>query len=104
MSITFKIKRGSKLENDGYTGAIGEFTMQTVGPSNDATVRIHDGTTAGGIELARADFSNTNITNGAIAFEYRFNSSALSAANVLTNYHASYGIYQQTDSIVIRLT
>ena len=32
--------------------------------------------------------------------QVRLYSSALSAANVLTNYHASYGIYQQTDSIV----
>ena len=71
MAITFKIKRGTKTENVGYTGALGEFTMQTAGPASDVSVRIHDGTTAGGIELARADLVNSNVSS-AIAFEYRF--------------------------------
>lgn len=53
-----RIKRGSTPENDTYTGLAGEITMDT----DTNTVRIHDGTTVGGITLVRTD----TLTNAII--------------------------------------
>lgn len=50
MTATVKqIRRGSAAENDAFTGAIGEVTMDTT----NKTLRVHDGTTLGGTILAR---------------------------------------------------
>lgn len=51
MSRQIQIRRGTTTENENFTGVIGEITMDT----DKKTLRIHDGETAGGIELARAD-------------------------------------------------
>ena len=51
MSRQIQIRRGSAAENDAFTGAIGEITMDTT----NKTQRVHDGETAGGIKLARQD-------------------------------------------------
>lgn len=55
-----KVKRGTAPENDEYTGVCGEITMDT----DTKTLRIHDGTTAGGTALARA--SDIPITSDII--------------------------------------
>ena len=56
MTATVKqIRRGSAAENDAFTGAIGEVTMDTT----NKTLRVHDGTTLGGTILARKN----EITN-----------------------------------------
>lgn len=55
-----KVKRGTAPENDEYTGVCGEITMDT----DTKTLRIHDGTTAGGTTLARA--SDIPITSDII--------------------------------------
>ena len=44
MSRQIQIRRGTSAENDAFTGAIGEITMDTT----NKTLRVHDGTTAGG--------------------------------------------------------
>ena len=49
MSRQIQIRRGSAAENDAFTGAIGEVTMDTT----NNTLRVHDGTTAGGTKLAK---------------------------------------------------
>ena len=49
MSKQIQIRRGSAAENDAFTGAVGEITMDTT----NNTLRVHDGTTAGGIKLAK---------------------------------------------------
>ena len=49
-----QFRRGNKTENDAFTGAIGEVTVNTT----DYSFRIHDGTTAGGHEAMKADLSN----------------------------------------------
>ena len=52
-NIEVKLRRGTEAEHDttngGFTGAEGEVTVDT---TND-TLRVHDGTTAGGIRLAK---------------------------------------------------
>ncbi len=51
MSRQIQIRRGTATEHANFTGAIGEITMDTT----NKTLRVHDGTTAGGVPLARAD-------------------------------------------------
>ena len=76
MSITFKIKRGSSVQNEVFTGQEGELTMIT--DSSKESVVLHDGTTQGGVELARRDLANVQIPLGGVTFEYRYESSAVS--------------------------
>ena len=77
MAITFKIKRGTKLQNLAYTGQEGELTMQT--DSGEESVRIHDGSTDGGFELGRADLKNVKIPLGGVTFEYFWHGTAISS-------------------------
>ena len=49
MSRQIQIRRGSATDHENFTGAVGEVTMDTT----NKTLRVHDGTTAGGIPLAR---------------------------------------------------
>ena len=51
MARQVQIRRGTAAENDAFTGAIGEITMDTT----NKTLRVHDGTTVGGTSLARTD-------------------------------------------------
>ena len=44
MSEQWQIRRGTTAENDGFTGAEGEITMDT----QKKQLRVHDGTTLGG--------------------------------------------------------
>lgn len=44
MSIKLQIRRGSNAENNSFTGAVGELTMDT----DKKELRIHDGSTQGG--------------------------------------------------------
>ena len=67
MSRQIQIRRGTAAENDAFTGAVGEVTMDTT----NNTLRVHDGTTAGGTVLAKqsevstelADKLNKNLDN-----------------------------------------
>ena len=52
-------RRGTTTEHSSFTGAVGEITHNTT----KHTLVIHDGTTAGGHELARKDLSNVNLVN-----------------------------------------
>ena len=49
MSRQIQIRRGTAAENNAFTGAIGEVTMDTT----NKTLRVHDGTTTGGTVLAK---------------------------------------------------
>lgn len=46
MATQIQFRRGSEAQNDAFTGALGEITVDT---TNDS-IRIHDGSTAGGFE------------------------------------------------------
>ena len=51
MSRVLQIRRGTTAQNDNFTGMAGEITYDT----EEKTIRVHDGTTLGGVALARAD-------------------------------------------------
>lgn len=48
MAIQIQLRRGTSTEHDSFTGAVGEVTVDTT----NTTLRVHDGTTAGGTRLA----------------------------------------------------
>ena len=49
MSRQIQIRRGTAAEHATFTGAVGEITMDTT----NKTIRVHDGTTVGGVPLAK---------------------------------------------------
>jgi len=54
MTKQVQIRRGTTAQHTVFTGAIGEITYDT----DKKTLLAHDGSTVGGIELARKDFAN----------------------------------------------
>lgn len=49
MAEQWQVRRGSAALNNDFTGAVGEVTMDIT----NKTLRVHDGTTIGGIPLAK---------------------------------------------------
>lgn len=64
-AIAVQLRRGTKLENDNFTGLQGEFTA--VIESGYSTCRIHDGLKMGGYEFALANMANVNFSDVGIA-------------------------------------
>lgn len=56
MPTQVQFRRGSTAQNNSFTGAAGELSVN----SDINTLRVHDGTTAGGHELAKSNLSNTS--------------------------------------------
>lgn len=59
MTRQIQIRRGTATEHENFTGAIGEVTMDTT----NKTLRVHDGTTAGGIPLAKLDQTISDLSS-----------------------------------------
>lgn len=59
MSRQIQFRRGTATEHENFIGAVGEITVDTT----NKTLRVHDGETAGGTMLARADAVPSNISN-----------------------------------------
>jgi hypothetical protein len=63
MAKLLRLRRGTDTQHTTFTGAEGEVTVNT---TNDS-LHVHDGSTAGGREVARADLSNVSgTTEGSI--------------------------------------
>ena len=56
MATTLQIRRGTNTQHGSFTGAAGEITVNTTNNS----LHVHDNSTAGGFELARANVSNVS--------------------------------------------
>lgn len=54
MASRIKFRRGTTTEHASFTGAEGEITVNTT----KDTLVVHDGATAGGFEMMRADLNN----------------------------------------------
>lgn len=54
MASRIKFRRGTSTEHATFTGAEGEITVNTT----KDTLVVHDGSTAGGFEMMRADLNN----------------------------------------------
>jgi hypothetical protein len=71
MSTQVQFRRGTTVEHQGFTGAVGEVTVDTV----KQTCVVHDAIQAGGYPLLREDGVNSALSSGAL------NSCALKFAN-----------------------
>jgi hypothetical protein len=64
MSIQIQLRRGTATQHSTFTGQLAEATFNTT----LNTLHVHDGVTAGGYQLARADLSNvSSIPNTKLA-------------------------------------
>lgn len=54
MATQVQFRRGTTAQNNSFTGAVGEISINT----DTDSIRVHDGSTAGGFELARSNLSN----------------------------------------------
>jgi len=61
MATQIQFRRGTGSQHVGFTGATAEVTVNTTNKS----LHVHDGTTAGGFELARTDLANTTLSGDA---------------------------------------
>ena len=59
MAARVKLRRGTSAQHNTFTGAVAEITVDTT----NNTIRVHDGSTAGGIPLARESQANTAISD-----------------------------------------
>jgi hypothetical protein len=57
MPTVVQFRRGTTAQNDLFTGAVGEVTVDTT----KSTLRVHDGSTAGGIEILEKNLTNQTI-------------------------------------------
>ena len=58
MAVTVQFRRGTTAQNNSFTGSVGELSVNTT----TNTIRVHDGSTAGGHELMKADATNIDGT------------------------------------------
>jgi len=58
MPLQLQLRRGTAAQNNAFTGALGELTVDT----DNKTIRVHDNTTAGGTTLVNINATQT-LTN-----------------------------------------
>lgn len=63
MATQVQFRRGTTVETQGFTGAVGEVTVDTV----KQTCVIHDALQAGGYPLLREDGSNSSLAPGSLS-------------------------------------
>lgn len=80
MPTTLQLRRGTTAQNNSYTGAVGEITVDT----DLETIRVHDGSVAGGFELLKKN-ATQNMSNKTLDVNIKetFTSSA-TAAKIFT--------------------
>jgi hypothetical protein len=61
MTTQVQFRRGTNAQHGSFTGANGEITVNTTNKS----LHVHDGTTAGGFESAKANLSNVSLSGDA---------------------------------------
>ena len=62
MTTALQFRRGTTAQNNSFTGALGEISIDT----QLDTIRVHDGSTAGGFELVQKVLTQT-LTNKTLA-------------------------------------
>ena len=91
MATQLQLRRGTNAQVTAFTGAEGEVSVNT---TNDS-LHVHDGSTAGGFELARADLNNVSDTDLNAALTGNTVSAltvtALTTAGLTTTGNISFG-------------
>lgn len=67
MSTQVQLRRGSTTEHNSFTGAAGEVTVDTT----KKTLVVHDGSTAGGVPLAKESALSSYLTTATAASTYQ---------------------------------
>ncbi len=80
MPTQVQLRRGTTVQHATFTGAVGEVTVDTT----KKTVVVHDGSTQGGLEVAKADLSNTSALTAASTTTLS-NKTISGGSNTLTN-------------------
>jgi hypothetical protein len=83
MATQVQFRRGTATQNNNFTGAAGELSVNL---SNYA-LRLHDGVTAGGYEMARANMSNVSFGATVLPLAnttYNLGSSSFKFANIFS--------------------
>ena len=78
MAKLLKLRRGTTTQHGSFTGAEGEVTIDT---TKDTAV-VHDGSTAGGVPLAKENMANVSSAN----IVGRISASALAGTKVQPNF------------------
>lgn len=87
MTRILQIRRGNNTQNDNFTGLSGEITFDTT----NKTLRVHDGTTQGGIALARHDEVNAFDINSV---------SATFWTNLFATYQTNKNIQSESSDLI----
>jgi len=80
MPTQVQLRRGTTVQHATFTGAVGEVTVDTT----KKTVVVHDGSTQGGLEVAKADLTNTSALTAASTSTLS-NKTISGGSNTLTN-------------------
>ena len=65
MSTQIQYRRGTSTEHQSFTGAVGEITIDTTLNS----IRVHDGSTLGGVLISRAQDTVASFTHANSAYD-----------------------------------
>jgi hypothetical protein len=90
MPLQLQFRRGTAAQNNAFTGAVGELAVDT----DNKTIRVHDGSTAGGIAIVNVNATQT-LTNKTLT-------TPVIAA--ISNNSATITIPGTTDTLVARNT
>jgi hypothetical protein len=89
MATQVQFRRGSTEQNNTFTGAEGEISVN----NSTRSLRVHDGSTQGGFELAKANLSNTSNVGVLTATTFSGSGASLTSIpnSALDNSSVSYG-------------
>jgi hypothetical protein len=90
MPLQLQFRRGTAAQNNAFTGAVGELAVDT----DNKTIRVHDGSTAGGVTIVNVNATQT-LTNKTLT-------TPVIAA--ISNNSATITIPGTTDTLVARNT
>jgi hypothetical protein len=81
MATQVQYRRGTNAQNAAFTGALAEITVDTT----NGTLRVHDGITAGGSNLATVSYVNAQVSSANTIVAGTSNVRVFSSGNVTTS-------------------
>lgn len=85
MSTQVQLRRGSTTEHNSFTGAAGEVTVDTT----KKTLVVHDGSTAGGVPLAKESALSSYVPTSAIGSTVQAYNANTAVTNAAQNFTAA---------------
>lgn len=92
MSKQWQLRRGTKAENDIFTGAEGEVTMCT----DTKSLRVHDGTTQGGFDIDTVVAFQIPTAENNYKWYRKYASGWVEQGGQFTAQGGQYSVYQVT--------